>query len=237
MPESIIRRIKEAWDDPEGSQIVSESHYDFDLDNMSMRIRDSDFVFVNPKGRRALEMRPGQHVIKKIRKTANYVKHSISMLDPDWSPKSIFKGKPLDQVKVSHRTTEKFTEIILNVSTIHQFDIGARYRLDLHYEVALNNPRDFLLFTGAIQPSDYYIARDILKVNKARKSVTIVVHRRQPFVGYIFNPEEMNYFPMPEPARLGKFDQYKLSHELPKLMDDFDRAHYFTVAADLRNIL
>lgn len=236
MPESIIRRIEGAWDDQGGTQIVSESHYDFDLDKMRLKIRDSDFLFIDPKGKRALEMQPGQHVIKKIRKTANHVKHNFFILDRNWSRKSVFKGKPLDQVKVIHRTTEQFTEIVLNVSTIHQFNVGARYRLDLQYEVALNDPCGFLLFTGAIQPSDFYVARKVLKVKKARKSVTIVVRRRQPFDAYIFNPEEMNYFPVPEAAQLGQFEQYKFSHELPRLMDGFDRAHYFTVAADLRGI-
>lgn len=139
-----------------------------------------------------------------------------------------------DGIRLRHEKKGGFIELGMNVSTIHRFEPGERYRIDLHYNAPLGEPGPFFLFSGAIQPSDYEVAKDLLKVDSASKSVTLIVRRANPFSAYIFEPAKMNYFPTPIPAQ---FDQQSRSHmvraNFDSLMSNFGRARYFTVAADL----
>lgn len=238
MPDAIIRRIREAWNDNSMSHVISESLYDFDLDKRLLRIQDKDFIFVNPGRTSGLSLRGGTHLIKQIRSTAMNVHHHLFRLGPQFSPKSAMAGgQPVkDGVRLRHEKKGGFVNILINVSTIHRFEPGERYRIDVQYTAPLGEMGPFLLFSGAIQPSDYEAARTQLKVDYASKSVTLIVRRAAQFTAYVFEPAKMNYFPTPVTAEyneLGKY--YEVRGALNTIMSNFGRAHYFTVAADLKD--
>lgn len=235
MPNAMFKRVKQAWLDTTKSHVVSESVYEFDLDSQLLRIQDKDFIFVNPSRKGGLSLPAGSHVIKRIRSTAKEVKHSLFRLEKEFSPNNVIKGTPAEQdARLKHERKEGFVNLLINVSTIHRFDPGERYRIDLHYTVPLGELGRFLLFSGAIQPSDYEVARNQLKVDSATKSVTLVVRRKAPFTAYTFDPAKMNYFPESVPSTYDETAQcHIVKSDLNTIMQNVGRAHYFTVAADL----
>jgi len=234
MPEAILKRIEQAWYDTTRSHLISESIYEFDLDNQLLRVQDKDFLFVDPNRKEGLFLPEGNHIIKRIRPSATSIKQSLVHLEKDFTRENAVRGTSVKEgVRLKHELKGELVDIVMNVSSVHRFEPGERYRVDLLYTAPLGNLGPFLLFSGAIQPSDYNIARK-LKVDSATKSVTLLVRRTAPFTSYIFEPDKWNYFPQPIISDYHVRDRcHRVKRDLDTTMKDFERARYFTIAANL----
>ncbi len=222
MPKPSVERIKQAWSTTQ-TRIISESLYSFDLDDGILGIEDEDFIFV-AKGGGGLLLPAGRNTIKQIRRTATSLRYGLMELSQEFTPVNIVSGELVREVPLTHSEGEETTAFTTSLDHPHRLLPGERYRLDLKYSVPLDPHGRILLFTGAIQPSDYDFVRQ-LGVKAASKSVTIVIRRSASFTAYFFEPEQMNYFPVPRDATFLKEHKcYQVEHDLSDLMQTFGRA-------------
>jgi len=230
VPQAGLTRIRQAWSDSTQTRIISESLYSFDLDDGVLSIEDHDFIFVAKDGA-GLLLPSGTHTIKQIRRTATSVHCAMAKLPHEFTSENIVRGDRLQDVRLAHEEVKETIAFTMSLGRSFLLLPGERYRLDLKYSVPLDPHGRILLFTGAIQPTDYDFASR-LGVRFASKSVTVVIRRSATFTAYFFEPDQMNYFPVPHNATFLKAHKcYQVERDLNALMQQFGRARYFTVTA------
>jgi hypothetical protein len=229
----IVTRLKETWEDNTESHVHSESIYNFDLDTNTLHVEDYDFIFIG-KNKPDSVLPVGLHSYKKIRHSAQDINAYLFELPLEFSEKNLVLGTKLNSMTFvpQHEVdgTHELKNILMDVKQNHRFEAGKRYRLSLDYKVKLEAINSLFLFTGAIQPADYEVARTKLLIDNAKKSITLILRKKNKFSPYLFNPAEMNYFPNESDIHFEK-NQYRFMYDFPTIMKNYGRAHYFTLAA------
>jgi len=224
-----LDRIGQAWSTDLPTRVMSESLYTFDLDDGVLEIEDRDFIFVS-RGTSALALPKGRHALKQFRRTAKDPKYAFMTLPDEFTSDNILRGKPVPGIELEHSVGRDTATFTMTLKEAQPLRAGQRYRLDLKYSVPLNGQGRVLLFTGAIQPSDYDIVNQ-LGIQSAWKAVTVVVRRSVKFQAHFFLPEDMHYFPIAEEAGyLAERRCFQVTHTLFATLQGFRRARYFTVA-------
>lgn len=116
---------------------------------------------------------------------------------------------------------------------------GHVYVARIDYSVPLGESGNSeMMFSGAIQPSDYAILSQRLNLPgavNAEKIIEVVISSKHAFSAWFFDPQEKNYFPSRMPAKhSNQTSQFKVRKEFPHKMSVGDlRARYFSFFASL----
>ncbi len=233
MQRAMLDRLRAAWTNTTLTQVVSESIYDFDIENNLLRIQDHDFIFVGRDEEAGLSLPPEVYPIKEFRSTATHIGHELLKCANEFSDAGVIPGgTSVSTARLELERSPNRNTLAIRIGTAHRFERAGRYRLSLQYSVPLDAGQTFLLFSGAIQPSDYDIVAK-LGVKQASKSISLLVRRSKPFAAYIFEPAKMNYFPERQPAKHSRPYDWHVIATLDTVMENYGRARYFTLAADL----
>jgi len=204
MPDQVLRQVRKACNErPLRSQVISSSRYEFDLDQRVIRIEDRDFVFIGPTyqaGRFSHAVTVPVKAINPKAGKAAYGVHKLPERIDDRTP--LLDGNPLIGAHLSLTEVNGLKQLILDLSPGHEVCMGSRFRIDLNYQVPLVTDGPLFVYSGAIQPSDYFAARESFGLEEARKTVHLFVQRTTPFQGYVFDPKNGDCYPQPKDAEL-----------------------------------
>jgi hypothetical protein len=147
----------------------------------------------------------------------------------------ILKKDILQNPKVIPKDGDRDCSISLRAMSDFTFERNCPYALHLQNEVKLNFDGRLLLYSGAIQPSDYRPVRRIAALERAKKIIwPRIWSKEKKFSAFAFSGGEPVRSPEMTPSK--PHQEFKVNYwetVLPEEIIDWDRAKYFTVLADV----
>lgn len=214
--------------DKDQPYLESQSIYSFDLDKRTLTFSDYDLFAPG----RNLTLHMGFTVKKistKVRATQRCELRRALAAAP--SLESAYKNS----TKASPK--EARIEIIdgsVNFKIIDKLTVKAdeALLLVLEYTIDLEGPGKKLLFTGAIQPSDYRNIHNSLRVKDIHKEIVLQVTSKSEFSVRVFNGSQPRAFPDLIPGTRQKEPSTLFSTRTALALDlqDWERAIYFSIS-------
>jgi len=208
------------------TRLLSQTLYQFLPDEDKLTIQDFDVIVLWDQCRHNLP----KVTLKSIRK-AHKPKGSFFECDDVAGVKAAIRGQAENSIKLEMAEKQNgLMDICLNAPSLHA---GKIYVVRIDYDVPLNrDSAAHLMFSGAIQPSDYHgFCGSIGIPVDAKKTMEVVVFSKRNFSAWFYDPVKNEYSPpVVEPKfhaqRSGYIARQPFHHEITG--NDL-RARYFSM--------
>lgn len=226
--EDVLRDVETAVKEGK-TRLFSQTLYQFLPDDDKLTIQDFDVIVLCDQCRHNIP----KLTLKSIRKTLT-PKASFFECNDVSGVRAVIRGGAVNGEKLEIAGNQGgLMDVRLNASHLHS---GRIYVVRVNYDVPLKRDKTSqLMFSGAIQPSDYHgICKAIGLPLDAKKTMEVVVLSGRPFSVWFYDPRENEYFPTVVKSefdkRRGYFARHPFHHELKG--DDL-RARYFSIFVNL----
>lgn len=210
--------------------VTSQSIYYFDIDDQSLTFCDYDLFAPG----RNLTLHMG-FVVKRISADVTNIKRcelrraNANSASLEAAFKKATKVTP-DEARI------ELVDGAVNFKVTDRLDVAAdeALLLALEYSVRLESEGPKLLFSGAIQPSDYRNIQNSFRVFDVRKEVVLQAVSHNPFSVRIFNASQPVAFPRPIEAQASRHSPalFTVRESFSLDLQDWERALYFTICQD-----
>jgi len=210
--------------------VASQSIYYFDIDDKTLTFCDYDLFAPG----RDLSLHMG-FVVKRISADVTEVKRcELRRAKADLaSLEAAFKKSTkvgADEARI------ELVDGAVNFKVTDRLDVAAdeALLLALEYSIGLESQGPKLLFSGAIQPSDYRNIQNSLRVFDVRKEVVLQAVSRNAFSVRIFNASQPVAFPRSIEAQASHHSPpvFSVRESFSLDLQDWERALYFTMCQD-----
>lgn len=208
------------------TRLLSQTLYQFFPDEDKLTIQDFDVIVLCDQCRHNLP----KVTLKSIRK-AHKPKGSFFECDDVAGVKAAIRGQAVNGEKLDIAEKQNgLMDVCLNTPSLHA---GKIYVVRIDYDVPLNRDNtEHLMFSGAIQPSDYHgFCGGIGIPVDAKKTMEVVVFSKQNFSAWFYDPVKNEYSPpVAEPKFLTQQSGYLARHSFDHEIRGNDlRARYFSM--------
>jgi hypothetical protein len=213
------------------TRLLSQTLYQFLPDDDKLIIQDFDVIVLSGDCRHDI---PGL-TLKSIRRARN-PKGSYFECEDVTGVRNAIQGKGKEGVGKKLNITagsNGLMNVHLKTSKLHS---GKIYAFRLDYDVPLGRENTSqLMFSGAIQPSDYHgICRALSLPPDAKKTMEVVVFSTRHFSAWFYDPAKNEYFPHVQESEsmadqgywARRFFDYEITGET-------QRARYFSMFVNL----
>lgn len=211
------------------TRLLSQTLYRFLPDDDKLSIQDFDVIVLFDQCRHNVP----KLTLKSIRKTGK-PKGSYFECDDVAGVRDAIQGKAgggktLDIVA----SPNGLMEVSMNVSKLHA---GKIYVFRVDYDVPLNRGNTSqLMFSGAIQPSDYHgVCRALNLPPDAKKTMEIIVFSTRHFSAWFYDPDKNEYFPQVQKPEYIAGQGYRARRAFEHaITGESLRARYFSMFVNL----
>lgn len=211
-------------------RLESQSIYSFDLDSQSLTFRDYDLFA------------PARDLVLHMGFTVKKISTAVTTVKRCDLRRARADAPSLDEaVKTSQKIAPEMARVVIvdgavNFKIPDQLPMTASdaLLLVLEYSINLQGQGPKLLFSGAVQPSDYKNIHNSLRVNDIAKQIVLQVYSKNQFSARIFNASNPQAFPQPIHARRRRSaaPTYLIRETLDLDLQDWERALYFSICQD-----
>lgn len=208
------------------TRLLSQTLYQFFPDENKLTIQDFDVIVLCGQCRQNIP----KVTLKTIRK-AHTPKGSFFECDDVAGVKAAIRGQAVNGVRLDISDKQNgLMDICLNAPHLHA---GKIYVVRIDYDVPLNRDSSaHLMFSGAIQPSDYQGFCGAIGIPvDAKKTMEVVVFSKHNFSAWFYDPGKNEYSPpVVEPEFLTQRSGYLARHPFHHEITGNDlRARYFSM--------
>ena len=206
--------------------LKSESIYEFDLDNQTLRIQDWDLFIPKQKTTFAqgFRLKTVSQSIKKINRSTLYeVNGRYSSISG-----ALENSTPIPKRRVEVTKANNCFEVIIHKPI--EFSPSFPVLLALDYTLDLQVEGPHLLYCGSVQPSDYIHLHDHLNEGNITKKIKLFLFSRcTSFESGVYDASNPIAFPRIKSSHYNRVQS--ISHELNMSidLDEWERAKTFSV--------
>lgn len=226
--EEVLRDAEKAFNEGR-SRLLSQTLYQFRPDDNKLTIQDFDVIVLCGQCPHNIQ----KLTLKSIRKAHTPKGSFFECNDVAGVRAAIRGGAEKGKQLVISENPDGLMDVCINAPNMHA---GKIYVVRVDYDVPLNRTGSSqLMFSGAIQPSDYHgFCRSIGLPLDAKKTMEVVVFSKYNFTAWFNDPGKNEYYPQavkPEfDEQRGYIARHPFHHEITS--DDL-RARYFSIFVDL----
>lgn len=226
--EEVLRDAENAFNEGR-TRLLSQTLYQFFPDDNKLTIQDFDVIVLHGQCSRNIP----KLTLKSIRK-AGAPKGSFFECNDVAGVKAAIRGGATNGKTLDISENQGgLMDVCIKSPNLHA---GKIYVVRVDYDVPLNRTGSSqLMFSGAIQPSDYHgFCRSIGLPLDAKKTMEVIVSSQYHFTAWFNDPRKNEYFPQVVKPKFdvqrGYLARHPFHHEITS--DDL-RARYFSMFVDL----